>query len=198
MATCETLIAIVEDIKIEAFSLYEPIKTKGDQVKLHKRLCNVIRLHMKGIQLRKDSIFLQKKEFFLQISNFSLQICQWVLRHLRVLHFGMFSLVPFDNLQHSSDGRHGIGLFTFKSILIQFYILFYQILFFLSNSRIIWTTPSNWFVHWLLYFGHFSPYSSSVKLANMWPANSMQLTKHFAKLVGINSQLKRNECCPPP
>lgn len=51
VGTCETLIAVAEDIKIETTAFHEPIKTKADEIKLKERLGAFIEFHIKGIEL---------------------------------------------------------------------------------------------------------------------------------------------------
>lgn len=53
IGTCETLIAIAEDIKTETLAFQEPVVTTADRIKLKKRLGKFIRFHNNGIELSR-------------------------------------------------------------------------------------------------------------------------------------------------
>lgn len=106
IGTCETLIAIAEDIKTETLAFQEPVVTTADQIKLKKRLGKFIRFHNNGIELSRTFPDKCGKTY---TNCIYFQYGGKVFKHLWLLHPGMLLMVPIYDLQHSIHGLHWNG-----------------------------------------------------------------------------------------
>lgn len=172
IGSCWMFMAFVEDIKQEWNSTKALDHSKDDQMKLKWRINGFIEFHGTVKQWRKTQVFLGHKisVWFFFIS----QICLELYTHLWIGCYGIFFVVPFDNLWLSPDDSNGFGWAYFLIAFTQlhktagFSQLFFSVSLYFSNNMGL---RSSWPNHWSPFFGHFIRFFCSRIWAKMYCIN---------------------------